>query len=139
MQKNDTEMMHGDADEDEDEEVFEDEDRGDDENDIDEDSGDGDEDDDANRRRLQQVIERINMTLMKIRMMKMMMLMVMMKKIMLTEEDWRCPSSLSCPPCQSSRRPPPLLLALDAIDHDGWSDGDDDGINGDVSEAHLAP
>ena len=63
----------------------------------------------------------------------------MVMKMLVTEEDWRCPSSLSCPPCQSSRRPPPMLLALDAIDHDGWSDGDDDGINGDVSEAHLAP
>ena len=99
------------------------------------------------------MIERINMTL--IRMMKMMllkmfmkslmmkmmslMLKMMMKMTMLTEEDWRCPSSLSCPPCQSSRRPPPLLLALDAIDHDGWSDGDDVGVNDDVSEAHLAP
>ena len=82
------------------------------------------------RTMLMRMVEMVKKKMMKMRMMKMM---------LVTEEDWRCPSSLSCPPCQSSRRPPPLLLALDAIDHDGWSDGDDDGVNDDVSEAHLAP
>ena len=77
--------------------------------------------------------------LMKMKVEEMMLMRIVEMVMMQTEEDWRCPSSLSCPPCQSSRRPPPMLLALDAVDHDGWSGGDDDGVNDDVSEAHLAP